>query len=506
MRFLESPRARAISPHATPLGLALAVTALVHLAALRTFFAQDDITFLACATRPLASLGPVRFLSTTLAFRLEHALFGLDPLGYHVVNLLLHLANVAGVYLLGLRLIGGRGRATAAAILFGASSIAFTPLHWASGIIELLAAGLLVMATLVLFGPPVRMARQWFLAFVLLAALSAKEIAVAWIAFAALARWMIDRTPPHRAIGVPALAVGVAFPVWFLVRGTGLDLSRSGAYALSASPDLLLSNLSTYVLWCVALWNPIRDAMATIDLHAWRVAIPVAALFGMSLTATPSEGRKGALLALAWWLAFLLPVLPLAHHSYLYYLYIPWIGGSIAVVSVVSTALSRLAPKQAGIVGALLVASFAAVEGRNVLERRSASRDHLPVDRTIRDSELLRHALLGLRAADLAPGTKIGFVNPLPRAAMKVETPDPSEGSLHRESYIPLEAALRGGEAIQLFLPTLEYMGFATTVPVAWTDVECFYYEQRGWLEPWGKGETALIRQAELQRVSTPRE
>lgn len=120
------------------LAIVVVVSAVVHLPALDTWFAQDDVTFLARAR----GLEPVpwslaRPLYEGVTFRVLHALFGLHPLPYHVVNLLLHLANTTLVFLVGERLLASRAAAAAAAILFGASSIASTPLHWAAGILEL---------------------------------------------------------------------------------------------------------------------------------------------------------------------------------------------------------------------------------------------------------------------------------------------------------------------------------------------------------------------------------
>jgi hypothetical protein len=68
-----------------------------------------------------------------------------------------------------------------------------------------------------------------------------------------------------------------------------------------------------------------------------------------------------------------------------------------------------------------------------------------------------------------------------------------------RRSYLPLEAAFRGGETLRLFEPALVYRGFVTTIPQGWDDVECFYYEQRGWLKHWGRGQAALMHQARVQ-------
>ena len=147
---------------------------------------------------------------------------------------------------------------------------------------------------------------------------------------------------------------------------------------------------------------------------------------------------------------------------------------------------------------------FVLVERHQAVVRANATRDHLPVDRTIRDSELLKHALAGLSAANLAPGTRVGFVNPLPRARFDLTTgaPTSADSMDSRTSYLPLEAAMRGGETLALFVPELRYAGFASTIPPEWDDVECFYYDQRGWLKRWGRGQQALLRQEELLRAA----
>ncbi len=56
---------------------------------------------------------------------------------------------------------------------------------------------------------------------------------------------------------------------------------------------------------------------------------------------------------------------------------------------------------------------------------------------------------------------------------------------------------MRDGRALRLFLPRLRYAGFADTIPDGWEDVECFLFEQRGYLRAWGRGAAARARQRE---------
>src|SRR5262245_46199822 len=102
----------------------LIAAALVHLSATRTFFAQDDVTFLSRAAGIIPTPWTLaRPLSEGVTWHLLYRAFGLHPLPYHVFLLALHLANTAMVYAIGRRLIGGAGAAWAAAMLFGTSSI-----------------------------------------------------------------------------------------------------------------------------------------------------------------------------------------------------------------------------------------------------------------------------------------------------------------------------------------------------------------------------------------------
>lgn len=55
---------------------------------------------------------------TWLSFALDHAVWGLEPAGFHATNLLLHAASSVLVYAIGLRLLGGRPAPAAFAALF----------------------------------------------------------------------------------------------------------------------------------------------------------------------------------------------------------------------------------------------------------------------------------------------------------------------------------------------------------------------------------------------------
>jgi len=252
------------------------------------------------------------------------------------------------------------------------------------------------------------------------------------------------------------------------------------------------------------LWEAVPDRIAAVDPTSWRVAIPAVVLLAVAVAPLPQHARRAAFLPIVWWLAFLLPVLPLAHHNYLYYLYVPWIGGAIAGAVIGRALLERLGPRARMLPGLASVAAFVFLQARNVQTRATATRDALPVDPIVRGAMLLHNSIPVLQAAHFMPGTRIGFVNPVPRARVDLITGAPTrpEDLTSRHSYFPLEAAMRGGETLRLFVPNVVYLGFAATIPRAWENAECFYYEQRGWLQPWGRGQQALMRQAEVQTTA----
>jgi hypothetical protein len=111
------------------------------------------------------------------------------------------LLNFAGAYLLGLKL--GCSRATAG--LLGMSSIAFTPLHWATGVIELLTGTLLLGATLLHLQGGRR--SLWPAALVALTAMLSKETAASWPLVVALIAWRTRTVRSAMRATLPAAAI-----------------------------------------------------------------------------------------------------------------------------------------------------------------------------------------------------------------------------------------------------------------------------------------------------------
>jgi len=285
--------------HDLLVGLAAALSITVFVRAPWTFFAADDIVHLSRAAGFLPWNGPYRPLTERLAYWIQFRLFGLDPIGYHLVNMSLHLACVAGVYALGLRLTGSKGRAFATAVLFGCASIAFTPLYWASGVIELATCALLLAATLAHLAAARRgPSWRWLAALLGLGAMLSKETALAWPLWIAWIEWRADTpgtTPRARLRALlPSAAAAATFLAALAAYGHFVRLRDSAAYAIDPSVGTVLLNLLTYLGWATARWEAIPDRVAAIDPGAWPIGLALLAASLLVLRVVPAAARRVA--------------------------------------------------------------------------------------------------------------------------------------------------------------------------------------------------------------------
>ena len=67
-------------------------------------------------------------------FRINHALFGVNPKGWHLTTILCHVAVTYLVFVLSRRLTGSRGIAFASAVLFAVHPVHIESVAWVSGV------------------------------------------------------------------------------------------------------------------------------------------------------------------------------------------------------------------------------------------------------------------------------------------------------------------------------------------------------------------------------------
>jgi Dolichyl-phosphate-mannose-protein mannosyltransferase len=477
-------RTRWWSRYAGPLGLAAGLLAVlaVHSPALHTFFAQDDLLFLLRARGLDPSPWPIaRPLAGWWRWEASEALFGLDPLPYHLLALALHLANTALVWSIARRLAGPVGAAVAS-VLFGSTSIAFTPLHWASGTGELMAATGMLGSLALYLKARAQGSLAWAVASAAAfgAAMLSKETTITGLLVIAAAEWRTGIASPSARAMLPHAVVAALVALATATAYASGAFLGGAAYAWSLDPAALFRNLLTYAAWAVTPWVPVRDAVAAPQAGAMRAGVlALVATLGVVVWTRRARPRAAEIGAV-WCLAFLLPVLPLLHHTYLYYLYLPWAG----LCWIAAAAVRGVAGRHPALVAAATVLALAVVvaDFGAVRARERAMTGNLPTDRTIRESRMLRNATQALDSADLAPGTRVAFVHPGARRPTALAAGETSF------SYVPLEQVLGPGGGFALFFPELEYVGFSDSLPPDWEDAETFLFQDEGTMRSLGRG------------------
>jgi hypothetical protein len=539
------------------LGAALACVVLglwAYRGALGAYFSPDDFILLEKARGLLPN--PVtawRFLSGAAYFGATGALFGAHPFPYHLVNWLLHGLNVGLLFALVRSRGAGVPAAALAAGLFAASRLFLSAVYPVTGVGELLALALTLSAFLAASragvragvgdrgvpspaprtsrlrgntpaadagtagptgsepdsgasseatgsrsrrgSPAVGFAAPWpaisFLLFA--AALLCKENV------ALLPLVLLVPAPADGGLGarvrraVPLLGVGVVM-LAYLAAGHVRTGSLGGeAYAMGFGANLA-HNFMTYCAWAVDLVRSSPDAAGRMSHTAWRVGGWVVAVW---VVVAALAWRRSALpvLGAAWWVLSLGLVLPLLHHTNLYYLYTPWAGLAMAAGGALEAVAGVRRARWAWVASAVLVIAHAGLSAR-LLDARLGARIQgvdLPADPYLRKCEMARNAVTdagpGLRGEHLrvvliAPGSKVQYFD----AATGRALVGARRGA---RSYNPLEDCLDQGRALRLVYPSVDSVVFLTRVTQDHAGFDLFAYNSEGHLMSLGRGPRA---------------
>jgi hypothetical protein len=249
----------------------------VYWPAMNAWFVSDDYRWLleepwervaATFWGPWGHLGAYRPLAR-VSLTLDRLLFGWNPLGWHLVSLGFHAANVLLVYALARRLRLSWVAAVAAALLFGTSALASDNVAWISArnfaMATTFGLGALLLWFAFLNRPAVYKLLLAGLGFA--AALMSYEGAVAFaVAFPAITLWN-RRGRPWRALALPLAVLTIALPLvyvafrswalsgqgglnpsWPLVQALTFNVPLAGQLFLTYGAVLLISLSLTLVL------------------------------------------------------------------------------------------------------------------------------------------------------------------------------------------------------------------------------------------------------------------
>jgi hypothetical protein len=453
-----------------PLAIAAVAMLVVYHRGLVFPFALDDYTYLYKA----AGIDPDpftlrRLLSTRVFYKVAYTLFGVSsPVPWHIVAFGVHAANALWVYVLARCVGASRAAAKLACGLFAASPIAFTVMYWEAGIQEIWSGFFLFPAIWLALRPD----RWRWLAVPLygMAVLCKESVLLA----PAVLPLLVGRRAVRMAL--VELALGAALFIGSGLHTRAFETDIASPYATSyAGP--FFANLATGLVWVLTPWRAYPDRIPEADpvLVPWGAALWVL-ISGLILCLTRRRGVRPLLLGATWFVALLLPALPLRQHFFAYYLYLP----QVAVLVAVAVGLLQVAagferrrswaalqlPACAAILALALCALFG-IRNARTHETLALSDPSIPHDSIVRYASVSGLLYQQIRDANLDSKTrKIAIMMPRPGQGALAPTSRQSSPGLVRVHTYPVKIALREGRFIRLHFPHMEG-GFVDSLTAA---------------------------------------
>lgn len=183
----------------------------------------------------------------TLLYRMDRAIWGLNPAGYHLSNLIWHLLAVLLVYRIALRTTGRIEGAWAGAMLFAVLPAHTEAIGWIQGRVDLVSTAFVLLALLALLrAREANGGSGWLWACLagvtFLAALLAKESAVvlplAWATWEVTAGGSSPWSQRLKGLALRFVPLGLAGIVYWLLRRWAVGGSLS-FFEMSATPVAL---------------------------------------------------------------------------------------------------------------------------------------------------------------------------------------------------------------------------------------------------------------------------
>jgi tetratricopeptide (TPR) repeat protein len=286
---------------------------------------------------------------TWITFGLDYLLWGMMPFGYHLTNLLLHVANAVVFYALALRLLraglaGTRGDSTwglplgaaAAALLFALHPLRVESVAWVTERKDVL-SGLFYLLTVLTYlryrdsiARKEARRRYWACLTLFVLALLSKSMSVtAPVVFLLLDLYPLRRLGGKRwswANVLPLLRDKVPFVVLSLVAGVATVFAASNIGAMTPSASLSVAErLSisayslTFYLWKTVVpvnLSPMYAMPQPLDPGAWPFVLSGVVVAILALVAVAARRQTPALAAAGTaYVVILLPVVGLLHNG-----------------------------------------------------------------------------------------------------------------------------------------------------------------------------------------------
>jgi hypothetical protein len=451
--------------------LAAAAAAIVFHRSTLYFFSQDDFMGLARASGLAPRLtGLWRFISQQGFYDLMRAVAGLEAWPYHLASLLAHAGCSALLAWLLARVLSPPAALVGAAF-FAAHPALFTAVYWIAAIADSLA----LLCALAAIALALRDGRERWAALPLAAlSFSSKESTLLLPAIAAVVArspGVNRRLPPALLIGLAAIAA--LHLILFLAGHAGVRAGgpETAPYALALGPHVI-ENALTYLGWTANfLLFTVRGFSDAVDrqVFPWGIGLGVVWLAGLASRRLRERGWLAGGITFA---LFLLPVLPLRHHTYHYYLYAPVVGAAWCVAAAFDAFASpglaprtprrsdrpRLAWSAAGALVALLTLNGAALVRK--IETAPFVLPGMRADPVVDRARIARNVRDGLAAAHLPARASVRFWSPVAASLASGGAARPDSAA--RETYWErnVRGALLEGLAVKVLFPHIDSVRF----------------------------------------------
>jgi len=325
-----------VSAYSSPLTIAaLALFSIwLYWTALGAWFQQDDFAWLTILGRPLRTAadwrtallapmaqGTVRPLSERLPFMVLPRVFGLQAFPFHLVTLVTELASVTLLSVIAVRLTGLRLAGLFAGLMWCSHNALAVPMTWASAYNQILSSLAILAAfyCLLQYVETGRTRYYWFQVTAFILGLGASEWSVVYVGLALL--YMLCCARRFVSASYPLIGIGALYTLWHF----RVAPPATGAYRM----HLGVSLLSTLFIYAKMALQP---------------AIACGLILALILLMRARGKHPAAFICLGWFVAGIIPALPLADHIMPYYLTIPVMGLAILAGWGVAEAFHRGTP------------------------------------------------------------------------------------------------------------------------------------------------------------------
>jgi hypothetical protein len=273
--------------------------------------------------------GNIRPWSENLFFYGLKALFGVNPLPFRIVVFATVAADVVLLVALVRRLTGSVFAAACSPILWLANPCVAPALCWTSIYNESQYLFFVLLALLLFLR-----GKYWQQIIVFVLGLGSLEMAVMYPVIALAYALLFDRTKVRRT--VPLFVISAAYTVLHFWAAPG---AKSGPYAIQID-SRIFGTLVTYVRLVL---GPQELTHFHWDWPAW-ITVAGTVLIGVGVIAAIIVSGRVGLFGLAWFVALLVPMLPLPEHVEDYALTGPAIGLAMILAGALARKPRALAP------------------------------------------------------------------------------------------------------------------------------------------------------------------